>query len=145
MNINDHTIKEKAFLITCANASQYGNNAFIAPNGDINDGKIDITILSPFNTFDIGLLAIRLFTKTIDKNSKIETLQAKGAQIVRRKAEVMHIDGEPVMEAEEINISVIKSAVKVFTPENTTFVADVQRRINEVFQFFEDRIPVRLH
>ncbi|HCC53142.1 MAG TPA: lipid kinase [Porphyromonadaceae bacterium] len=144
LRVNDHTIREKAFLITCANASQYGNNAFIAPNADINDGKIDITILSPFNTFDIGPLAIQLFTKTIDKNSKIKTLRAKEAQIIRQKAGVMHIDGEPVMESEEINISVIKSAVKVFSPENTTFVGDVQRRINEVFQFFEDRMPVRI-
>ena len=71
-------------------------------------------------------------------------MRAKEAQIIRQKAGVMHIDGEPVMEPEEINISVIKSAVNVFTPENTTFVEDVQRRINEVFQFFEDRMPVRI-
>ncbi|MDR0395500.1 MAG: diacylglycerol kinase family lipid kinase [Tannerella sp.] len=144
LHINNHTLKEKAFLITCANASQYGNNAFIAPNADIRDGQIDITILSPFNALDMGPLAIQLFTKTIGKNSKIKTLQAKEAQIIRRKAGVMHIDGEPVMGPEEINISVIKSALKVFTPENKTFVADVQRRINDFFQFFESRIPVRI-
>jgi YegS/Rv2252/BmrU family lipid kinase len=144
LNIDSHTLKEKAFMITCANASQYGNNAFIAPNADIHDGEIDITILSPFNTLDIGPLAIQLFTKTIDKNSKIKTLRAKKAQIIRQKAGVMHIDGEPVMEAKEINASVIKSAVTVFTPENTTFAGDVQRRINEVFRFFEDRMPGRI-
>ncbi|MDR1114881.1 MAG: diacylglycerol kinase family lipid kinase [Tannerella sp.] len=141
LNINNHTIKEKAFLITCANASQYGNNAFIAPNAEINDGKIDITILSPFNALDIGPLALQLFTKTIDKNSKIKTIRAKEAQIVRQKAGVMHIDGEPVMEPEEINISVISSAISVFTPESFSFVEDVQRRLNEVFRFFEDRLP----
>jgi YegS/Rv2252/BmrU family lipid kinase len=144
LNIDNRTLKERAFLITCANASQYGNNAFIAPNADLRDGRIDITILSPFNALDMGPLAIQLFTKTIEKNSKIKTLQAKEAQIVRRKAGVMHIDGEPVMGPEEINISVIKSAVKVFTPKNKTFVADVQRRINDFFQYFENRIPVRI-
>jgi YegS/Rv2252/BmrU family lipid kinase len=140
LSIDNRTIEEKAFLITCANASQYGNNAFIAPNADINDGEIDITILSPFNTFDIGPLALQLFTKTIDKHSKIKTFRAKEALIVRRKAGVMHVDGEPVTESEEINISVIKSAIRVFTPENRSFVEDVQRRLNEVFRFFEDRL-----
>jgi YegS/Rv2252/BmrU family lipid kinase len=141
LNIDDRTIREKAFLITCANASQYGNNAFIAPNADINDGKIDITILSPFNTFDIAPLALQLFTKTIDRHSKIKSFRAKEAHIVRQKAGVMHIDGEPVTEAEEISISVIESAIRVFTPENGSFVEGVQRRLNEVFHFFEDRLP----
>ncbi|MDR1525221.1 MAG: diacylglycerol kinase family lipid kinase [Tannerella sp.] len=140
LNINNQTIREKAFLIACANASQYGNNAFIAPNADINDGKIDITILSPFNALDIGPLALQLFTKTIDKNSKIKTIRATEAQIVRQKAGVMHIDGEPVMEPEEINISVINSAIHVFTPASISFVEDMQRRFNEVFRFFEDRL-----
>jgi YegS/Rv2252/BmrU family lipid kinase len=144
LNINNHIIREKAFLVTCANASQYGNNAFIAPNADINDGQIDITILSPFSTLDIGPLALQLFTKTIDRHSKIKTFRAKKAQIVRRKAGVMHIDGEPVTEPEVINISVMKSALRVFTPENTSFVEGVQRRLNEVFHFFEERLPGRL-
>lgn len=141
LNVDHHSIREKAFLITCANAAQYGNNVFIAPNADINDGKIDITILSPFNAFDIGPLALQLFTKTIDKNSKIKTIRAKEAQIVRQKAGIMHVDGEPVMEPEEINISVINSAIHIFTPESISFAEGVQRRINEVFRFFEDRFP----
>ena len=141
LNIDHHTIREKAFLITCANASKYGYNAFIAPNADINDGKIDITILSPFNTLDIGALALQLFTKTIDKNSKIKTIRAKEVQIVRQNAGFMHIDGEPVLEPEEINISVINSAIRVFTPENVSFAENIQRRLNEVFRFFEDRLP----
>ncbi|MDR2681197.1 MAG: diacylglycerol kinase family lipid kinase [Tannerella sp.] len=140
LNVDNHTIREKAFLITCANASQYGNNAYIAPNADIRDGKIDITILSPFNALDIGTLALQLFTKTIDKNSKIKMIRAKEAQIIRQKAGVMHIDGEPVMEPEEINVSVINSAIRVFTPASVSFVENVQRRLNEVFRFFEDRL-----
>ncbi|MDR1379859.1 MAG: diacylglycerol kinase family lipid kinase [Tannerella sp.] len=141
LNINNHIMREKAFLITCANASQYGNNAYIAPNADINDGKIDVTILSPFSTLDIGPLALQLFTKTIDKHSKIKTFRTREAQILRQKAGVMHIDGEPVMEPEEINVSVIRSAIRVLTPANISFAEDVQRRLNDVFRFFEDRLP----
>ena len=35
----------KAFLIACANASQYGNNAYIAPNASMSDGLMDVTIM----------------------------------------------------------------------------------------------------
>ena len=138
LQINDDTITEKAFLITCANASQYGNNAYIAPNADISDGEMDVTILSSFNAFDIGPLAIQLFTKTIDKNSKIKVLKTKKVTILRQKEGVMHIDGDPVMVAKDIEVSVLRSALKVFKPKNLSFTKDIQRRINEVFSFFED-------
>jgi YegS/Rv2252/BmrU family lipid kinase len=141
LQIGDDTIREKAFLITCANASQYGNNAFIAPNADIRDGKMDITILSPFSTLDIGPLAIQLFTKNIDKNSKIKTFRTKKARIIRNKDGMMHIDGDPVMASQEIELSNTRSALKVYTPDNLSFAEDMQRRLNEVYGFFEDRLP----
>ena len=144
LHVNDNKITEKAFLITCANASQYGNNAYIAPNADICDGQIDITILSPFNTFDIGPLAIQLFSKMIDKNSKIKTYRAQTAHIIRQKEGVMHIDGDPVAVSKDIKISVESSALNVFAPTNLTFAEDVQRRINEIYGFFEDRFPIKV-
>ena len=137
LHIKDNTIREKAFLITCANASQYGNNAYIAPNADISDGQMDITILAPFNVLDIGPLTIQLFTKTIDKNSKIKSFRTNEARIVRQKAGVMHIDGDPVMASKDIELSVINAALHVFTPLNISLVENIQSRINEVFNFFE--------
>ena len=139
LHVNEDMIKEKAFLITCANASQYGNNAYIAPNADISDGKIDVMILSPFHAIDIGPLAIQLFSKMIDKNSKIKTYKTQKARIIRQKEGVMHIDGEPVIASKDIEISVEGSALNVFTPENISFAENLQRRINEVFSFFEDK------
>ena len=49
-------MKVKAFLITCANASQYGNNAYIAPNADIQDGLLDIAIMSPITASHLPLV-----------------------------------------------------------------------------------------
>jgi len=132
LHINNNTIQEKAFLITCANASQYGYNAFIAPSADISDGQMDVTILSPFNVLDIGPLAVQLFTKTIDKNSKIKSFRTKEARICRQEAGIMHIDGDPVMASKDIELSTLSSVLHVFTPSNISFAENVQRRINEI-------------
>jgi YegS/Rv2252/BmrU family lipid kinase len=136
VHIDDHTIKEKAFLIACANASQYGNNAFIAPHADVSDGQMDVTILSPFTAMDIGALAFQMFTKTLDKSSKIKTYKTRTAHISLQKDGVMHVDGESVKVSKEIELSVIRSALKVLTPANLPFVYDMQRRFNEVIRFF---------
>ena len=140
LHVNQSMIREEAFLITCANASQYGNNAFIAPNADICDGQMDITILSTFTPLDIGPLAIQLFTKTIDKNSKIKIFRTEKARIVRQQAGVMHLDGDPVMASKDIELSVINSALHVFTPVNISLSEIIHRRVNEVFGFFEDQL-----
>lgn len=139
--VDNQTIKEKAFLVACANASQYGNNAFIAPHANIQDGQMDITILAPFTPLDIAPLAIQLFTRQIDRNSKIKTLKACQVTIIRQHSGVMHLDGEPVMAESRIDIEVLPKALKVLTPEVISFTREVHNLFGEVTRFFDKRLP----
>lgn len=139
--VDDQTIKEKAFLVACANASQYGNNAFIAPHANIQDGEMDVTILSPFTPLDIAPLAIQLFTKQIDRNSKIKTMKARQVTIIRQHSGVMHLDGEPVMADNRIDITVEPKALRVFTPEVVSFSKEVHDLFGEVSRFFDKKLP----
>jgi YegS/Rv2252/BmrU family lipid kinase len=140
---DDMVVNEKAFLIACGNASQYGNNAFIAPHANIQDGEMDITILAPFGPLDIPPLAIQLFTKQIDKNSKIVTFKGKKVRIVRQKPGVMHLDGEPVMTDREINIEIDAAALKVCTPESITqpIKVEISNFFGGVTRFFDKKLP----
>ena len=141
LQIDSQTVKEKAFLVACGNASQYGNNAFIAPHANIQDGKMDITILSPFGPLDIAPLAIQLFTKQIDRNSKIKTFTGKEVTIIRQKPGVMHLDGEPIMADSRIEISILPKSLNVLTPETVSFTAEVQNLFGEVTRFFDKKLP----
>ena len=139
--IDGQQIREKAFLVACANASQYGNNAYIAPHANIQDGEMDITILSPFLPIDIAPLAIQLFARQIDRNSKIKTMKAKQVSIIRRKPGVMHLDGEPVMADSRIDVSVIPRVLKVYTPTEISLRREVRYLFDEVTHFFDRRLP----
>lgn len=139
--VDNQTIKEKAFLVACANASQYGNNAFIAPHANIQDGRMDLTILSPFTPLDIAPLAIQLFTKQIDRNSKIKTFKAQQVTIIRQEPGVMHLDGEPIMADSRIDISIIPQALHVITPETVSFTKEVHNLFGEVTRFFDKKLP----
>lgn len=113
----DGTMKYKAFLIACANASQYGNNAYIAPQASLNDGLMDITVLEPFTVLDIPALSFQLFNKTLDQNSRIKTFRCKKLRIQRKKAGVIHFDGDPVMTGNEIDVELIPHGLNVVIPE----------------------------
>lgn len=139
--VDNQTIKEKAFLVACANASQYGNNAFIAPHANVQDGRMDVTILSPFTPLDIAPLAIQLFTRQIDRNSKIKTFTAGQVSIIRQRSGVMHLDGEPVMADSRIDIEMVPQALRVLTPESVSFTKEVHALFGKINRFLDKRLP----
>jgi YegS/Rv2252/BmrU family lipid kinase len=112
------TVRYKAFLIACANASQYGNNAYIAPQASLTDGLMDITILEPFTVLDVPSLAFQLFNRSINRNSCIKTLRAKKIKIHRQHGGVLHFDGDPVMDGKDIEVELVPQGLTVVAPSN---------------------------
>ena len=107
---------KKAFLITFANSNQYGNNAFIAPNAVIDDGWISIVILKKFSLIYAIPLAIKLFTKKINPSKFVEEIKVKKAQIISPSNEI-HLDGEPLLIENTINIEVLPLSLNVISNE----------------------------
>lgn len=107
------TVKYKAFLIACGNASQYGNNAYITPQASLTDGLMDVTILEPFSVLDVPSLSFQLFNKTIDQNSRIKTMRAKKIKIHRVHEGVLHFDGDPLIAGKELEIEIIPQGLHV--------------------------------
>lgn len=113
IEIEGETSKYKAFLIACANASQYGNNAYIAPLASMTDGLMDVTIIEPFNMLEAPQIAIQLFNKTLLQNNKIKTFRCKNIHIHRNAPGVVHFDGDPMMMDKDIDVQLIEKGLKV--------------------------------
>ncbi|MDR0895641.1 MAG: YegS/Rv2252/BmrU family lipid kinase [Prevotellaceae bacterium] len=118
LETEDDTLNDKAFLIACGNASQYGNNAYIAPQAELTDGLLDVTILEPFTVLDVPSLAFQLFNKTIDQNSRIKTFRCRKLHIHRSKEGVAHFDGDPIMMGKDIEVKVIREGLRVIVPSD---------------------------
>lgn len=114
----EQKLKTRAFLITVANASQYGNNAYISPNSNIQDGQFEICILSPFKTYRSVGLGIRLFAKTMDRSPKMTTIQAETITLKRKKEGVVHFDGEPCVMGKKLKIHIVPRGLKVMIASN---------------------------
>lgn len=105
--------RHKAFLISCANASQYGNNAYIAPQASMSDGLMDVIIMEPFDVIEAPQISIDMFNKTLDKNSKIKSFKCRKLHIHRKSPGVIHYDGDPVMAGEDIDIELMPKGIKI--------------------------------
>jgi YegS/Rv2252/BmrU family lipid kinase len=133
LETEDGMQKYKAFLIACGNASQYGNNAYIAPQAEVTDGLLDVTILEPFTVLDVPSLAFQLFNKTIDQNSRIKTFRCRKLHIHRADEGVAHYDGDPVMMGKDIEVDVYRNGLRVIVPtdRNAKHTANVLQRAQD--------------
>ncbi len=138
------TKQYKAFLISCANASQYGNNAYIAPQASMSDGLMDVVIMEPFDVIEAPQVSFDMFNKTLDKNSKIKSFKCKKLHITRSKPGVIHYDGDPVMTGSEIDVHLEEKGIKVVVPTNADKNARKPNMIQTAFaEFFNDINAVR--
>lgn len=109
------SMTKKAFLISFANGSQWGNNAFIAPLADCSDGLIDIAIIKKFNLLSGISVGYRLFTGSVHRSAAVEMLKAREVT-VKQSGTIAHIDGEPIETGHELHIKVRPLSLRVIIP-----------------------------
>ena len=62
LSANGKILTEKAFLVAVCNASQWGNNAYIAPQASITDGLLDIILVHSGSPIDAAVMGMDIFT-----------------------------------------------------------------------------------
>lgn len=106
-------VTHKAFLITFANANQWGYEAMIAPKASVQDGKMDIMLMSSHALLGSASLALRLFAGSIDDSHFMDTIRAKEVTLEREEVAPFHIDGDPVEMEKDIHIKIVPDGLRV--------------------------------
>lgn len=114
--VDGKLITRDAFIICVANGSQYGNNAYIAPHANLDDGLFDISILKPFRIHQMPVIGMEMFLKKYNNSRYVDTLRGENIIIKRAHDGVFNIDGEPVMMDKDIHIKILPEALKVIVP-----------------------------
>ena len=102
-----------AFLINFANAGQWGYDAYIAPKASVQDGWLDVAVVTEFPMTAAAGLALSLFTKDIDENLHMNTLRAKEITLTRENEGAVHIDGTPTQMGKELHVKIVEDGLKV--------------------------------
>lgn len=124
----------KAFLIACANASQYGNNVYIAPHASMSDGLMDVTLMEPFTVLEAPQIAIQLFNKTITSNSRIRTFRCRHLHIKRSAPGVIHFDGDPKEAGEELDVQLVPKGIRmVVNTREQMYVPPLLRAFTDLY------------
>lgn len=117
IDINGNKFKQKAFLITFANSSQWGNDVCIAPDANISDGLIDVVIWKEAPMMTMPILTAGLLFKTLKYSEFVETYRCKELVITRAQEGLIQFDGESKTMGRELHMSVLSKAVEIVVPQ----------------------------
>ena len=133
-------IQRNALVVAVCNASQYGNNAFIAPGASVRDGLFDVTIIHSGNTIKTLLSGVDLMMGRLDRNTLVETFRVPGIRIARSEGRPIHIDGEPIDTMPDVlDIQCRHEGLKVFCrPDKAPFRPVVTPLLSQLDDLMRD-------
>lgn len=102
-----------AFLVNFANAGQWGYDAYIAPKASVQDGLLDVAIVSEFSLMEAPGMAMRLFAKNIDENLNMNTIRTKELVLTRNSEGAVHIDGTPTIMPASLHVRIVEDGLRV--------------------------------
>ncbi|ETZ24391.1 diacylglycerol kinase family protein [Pedobacter sp. V48] len=116
LNIDGVDYERKAFVISIANSSQYGNNAHIAPKASVIDGLLDVCVVKEFPMYKLPILAYEMLSARTDRSKIVEIIKGKNIRITRSQDDAIHIDGEPFFMGKEIEVSIVPLSLNIVMP-----------------------------
>ncbi|HQQ94771.1 MAG TPA: YegS/Rv2252/BmrU family lipid kinase [Bacteroidia bacterium] len=113
IQLKDQVLEKEAFLITVANAGQYGNDFYIAPEAKTDDGLFHVVLLKPWKFYELPLLFTKILLKKAHTCKQIETYTSDQVTIIRHSEGPVHFDGEPDMQGRTLAFSLHHNTLQV--------------------------------
>ncbi|MFH1499559.1 MAG: diacylglycerol kinase family protein [Verrucomicrobiota bacterium] len=110
------SVETAAFIATVANSDQYGNDCFIAPGASVDDGQLDLTLLTKVNLLTALPLAARLFAGKIGGGAGVIRLRGDHFTITRERPGPLHTDGEVHETGATIDVRVLPRSLNIVVP-----------------------------
>lgn len=106
--------KGQVFSFTVANANQFGNNAYISPESDLQDGLLETILIKPGGILALANLGISLFRKNLPLHPLVSVSSVHTLQIEASEGIPYHLDGESLtLTSNRIEIAILPSALLV--------------------------------
>ena len=131
LQLDDDPCTVRALLIAFANGREYGLGARIAPGAELDDGWLDATIVEERSTLARFWHARRLVMGTAHLAPRVRTARIASASVEADGPMEFHVDGEPGVAQDRIEIRVVPAALKVRTARF------LQEHRDEHDEFFE--------
>jgi diacylglycerol kinase (ATP) len=107
----------RVFTLAVANSDQYGNNAWIAPGAQVDDGLLDLTVVPPITAFNALPLLGRLFAGSLQHSAAVTRRRSNRFVVEDFAPELLlHTDGETHAARSRIEFTIRPRNLRVMVP-----------------------------
>ena len=103
------------YAVAAANSKAYGGGMYLAPDASLEDGLIDVVIISDMPKLRALVLLPTVFKGAHVRNRAVEILKARQVTITADRPFTLYADGDPIGEL-PLTVHALPSAVTVITP-----------------------------
>jgi YegS/Rv2252/BmrU family lipid kinase len=108
---------KRAFMVALANASQFGNNALIAPDASVSDGVLDVCFIRRIPITEALPFLIKLFRGKIEQSRFVTIVKARKFTAQLSTAQPIHLDGEPGGLSKQYDVEIQPKSLRVIVPK----------------------------
>lgn len=106
-------IQTTLFQLAIANASQYGNNAIIAPNALLNDQLLDIALIRKIPMAFLPAFLLKVFSGNISRSRYFRSFRSAGMTVRTSRPVHFHTDGDGKGISDQFEIKVEPGCLKL--------------------------------
>jgi YegS/Rv2252/BmrU family lipid kinase len=116
IRVGSETWRERALVVVCANARQYGGGAVVAPTARPDDGHLDLVVVAERPPLVALRDALHLFRGTLDRAPGVRTARVTAVEITGPEPILFHVDGEAVTGGRVLTVRVRPAVLRVRVP-----------------------------
>ena len=112
-NLDGQEVNSNCFVLAFANASQYGNNAYIAPRADLRDGLLDVCLIDELPPVRAFRVSLAMALGNLPQSKAAEYFRVQRSRVMAEAPIGFHIDGDYLGHATEFEVELLPLALAV--------------------------------
>lgn len=110
---NGQTLATDCYVLAFANASQYGNDVYIAPQANLQDGLLDMCLINALPPWRAVQVALGMALGTLPRTGGVAYSHTRRATVHAAAPLGYHVDGDYLGHATEFELGLLALALEV--------------------------------
>jgi YegS/Rv2252/BmrU family lipid kinase len=113
VDLDGRVEETNCYVLAFANASQYGNNAYIAPLADLRDGLLDVCLIDALPVVRAMKVSLGMALGNLPQSNAAEYFRVPRGRVTAQAPIGFHVDGDYLGHATEFTIELMPMALAV--------------------------------
>ncbi len=120
---NDKEYNNESYMVAICNARKFGTGIPLNLEGNPMDGKFEIVLIKRIDATSLIKSGLSGFDESFYDSQSSKVISTDNAKIIFDKPRLLQLDGEVIGEYKELNVEIVKSAVRFITNTDNKYLA----------------------